>query len=152
MNIKLMMTLHHKQHFGTNHSKWHHNAYFTCKYNTTIISSLHAILTGIKARWPHNLEMLSISLALCEGIHPWMWFPAPRASYAELWCFLVVSLNKWLHKRPSYRWARMSFLWRHCNVVTCVSDCVGNIIMHCLWKSSVCYLILKISSFTVIHE
>ena len=45
------------------------------------------------------------------------WIPLTKASYAELWCFFYLRLNKQLSKPSRHRLFEMQSrsLWRHCN-------------------------------------
>ena len=47
---------------------------------------------------------------LCEGL---MDFPQ-RGRFEELWCSIVVNLNKLLNKKSSWRWFETS--WRSCDI------------------------------------
>ena len=65
--------------------------------------------------WRHQMETVSASLALCEGITGG--FP-PKASDAELWYFFYLRLNKRSSKQSIRRWFKTPLrpLWRQCNV------------------------------------
>ena len=48
--------------------------------------------------WRYQMEIFSALLAFCDGIHRWI--PLKKSSYAELWCFFYLRLNKplqWRH-------------------------------------------------------
>ena len=60
------------------------------------------------------------------------WIPCTRASYAELWFFFDLRLNKRLSKQPWGWWFETppSLLWRHCSVCWMNSAACLYIIRH----------------------
>ena len=78
--------------------------------------------------WRHQVETFSRDTGpLCGEFNGHRWIPTPptptphhtntKASYAELWCFFDLRLNKQLGKQSWGLWFETPScsLWRHCN-------------------------------------
>ena len=70
------------------------------------------------ARWRHQMETFSVSLALCGGNPPVTGgFPSQRPVKRSFDTCFDLSLNKRLSKQSRSRWFEtpLHSLWRHCN-------------------------------------
>ena len=112
-----------------------------------------------------NGNIFGVTGPLCREFDGHLWIPRTKVSYAELWCFLYVRLNKRLSKQSWGWWFETPSrpLWRHYNVMWARLDSKVNHLMKidawtaktsCRFKASnmiVCVL-LVVPTITRCHD
>ena len=68
--------------------------------------------------WRHDVETLSVLLAVCEGIHYHRWIPLKRPMIRKYNGFVAVNLNKLLSKY--WNWRGFETSWRSCDILLMV--------------------------------
>ena len=79
--------------------------------------SLHDKRNFSNMRTSSNRNIFRVTGPLCEEFTGHRWIPLTKASHAELWCFFILRMNKWLSKQSWDWWFETLLrpLWRHNN-------------------------------------